>query len=339
MDREVYGEVYYDGTLGGLFTLLDRLWREKGAWSRRVRRPPSPLVRRGREAQGLLFDDGASGGLDAVTKTGGDGSSPVPPDSTLSLLPDPAALDGAAGILFQVSASAYDALVSAWMSGLPLEAPALRYALGVLAAAQGAVLAAEGGGPARSAAAGPACFAHAGPTAGSGGSVKPDAAPWYTREEARNGAERAAGNRGNDDCGAVLAIAYKVAHEIDRLMGFLRFKPDVRGRYLARCGPDYFVLPALAPHFTRRFGNTPWALIDERRGLALVQEGRGPRLLAAAGGRLWAETGQEPVFDPWEEIWRSYHRLINIESRKNPRLQRQFVPLRYREYLPEFRSD
>jgi probable DNA metabolism protein len=152
----------------------------------------------------------------------------------------------------------------------------------------------------------------------------------------------------------VRAVVYKVAHEIDRLMGFLRFTPDARGRYVARCAPDYFVLPALASHFTRRFGNTPWALIDERRRLALVQEGRGPRLLAAGEGRIWMEAGGEPGFvprdqdlrspdprglDPWEEIWRSYHRLISIESRKNPRLQRQFVPLRYRKYLPEFRSD
>jgi probable DNA metabolism protein len=132
-------------------------------------------------------------------------------------------------------------------------------------------------------------------------------------------------------------------------MGFLRFSPDGRGRYIARCAPDHFVLPALAPHFTRRFGAAPWAVIDEKRGLALVRDGRGARIAATGGGQIWAEAGEAPGLEsrnqdprgagPWEGIWQSYHRLINIESRKNLRLQKQFVPLRYREYLPEFRSD
>jgi hypothetical protein len=50
--------------------------------------------------------------------------------------------------------------------------------------------------------------------------------------------------------------------------------------------------------------------------------------------------GHEPRgLDPWEKMWQSYHRAVNIESRKNLPLQRQFIPLRYREYLSEFGSD
>jgi probable DNA metabolism protein len=198
------------------------------------------------------------------------------------------------------------------MSGLPLEAQALRYGLTVLAAAKGAA-----------------------------GSAGPEEAPrpWHTLAEARKGAEGAARNRGDGDCLAVLAAAYKVAHEINRLMGFLRFKPDARGRYIARCAPDYLVLPALTPHFTRRFGTAPWAIIDEKRGLVLLREGGEPRLMAAGGERAQAPEDIDPRdIDPWEEMWRSYHRVINIESRKNLRLQGQFIPQRYREYLSEFDS-
>jgi probable DNA metabolism protein len=205
----------------------------------------------------------------------------------------------AAGILFRVSADAYDALVHVWMSGRPLEGEALRYALRVLSAAK------------KAAAAGPG--------------------PWYGREEARRGAMAAARNRLDDDCRTVLAVSYQVAHEIDRFLGFLRFSPDSRGRYVARCAPDYFVLPALAPHFSARFGDTPWVIIDERRGLALIGEGRGEARLAAESGN--AESGEA---GSWEELWRRYHATISIESRKNPSLQRQFRPLRYRNYLNEF---
>jgi probable DNA metabolism protein len=219
------------------------------------------------------------------------------------------------------------------MSGLPVEGEALRYGLRVLTAAKEAVPAAA-------------------------------PIPWYAPGEARQGAAIAARNRLDDDCRIVLALAYKVTHEIDRLMGFLRFSPDVRGRYIARCAPDYGILPALAPHFSRRFGETtPWAVIDEKRGLALVREGQEPRILRTGEGPLFrGDSGlasqklesqnpesqsrgprvqnpwaQDPrVQDPWEELWQSYHRTISIGDRKNLTLQRRFIPRRYQDYLNEF---
>jgi hypothetical protein len=312
----------YDGTLEGLFALLDRLWTgglPEERRPRQVRRRtdgggPGP-VRQNPQA-GLFDGDPAGGGEEALSDDfrpapGGGFRTPPP------LLPDPTALDGAAGILFQVSADAYDALVYAWMSAFPIEAQALRYALTVLAAAEASGRA-DGG---------------------------KSGAPWYTRGGAREGAAPAARNRGDDDCRTVLAAAYKAAHEVDRLMGFLRFKPGLRGRYEARCAPDHFVLPALEPHFTRRFGGAPWAVIDEKRGLALIAEGE-PRIVFTGVDAPPGEgAGGEPRFraaegrDPWEKLWRSYHRAVNIENRKNLSLQRQFVPLRYREYLTEFDPD
>ncbi|MDR1445103.1 MAG: TIGR03915 family putative DNA repair protein [Treponema sp.] len=287
-------EAVYDGTLGGLFALLDRLWAlPEECRPRQIGRRPVP--------QADLFDEGAdsAAGEGAVSR----GSSPP------ELLPDPAVLDGAAGILYRVSADAYDALVYAWMSGLSVEGVALRYALRVLTAAKKAV---------------------------------PAAVPWYGREEARHGAAVAARNRLDDDCRTVLALAYKVAHEIDRFRGFLRFNPDARGRYTALCAPDYGILPGLAPHFSRRFGDTPWAVIDEKRGLALVREGREPRILVTGeaplgeNSRRGSPSPGPRVQDPWEKLWQSYHRTISIGGRENPALQRRFIPLRYRDYLNEF---
>jgi probable DNA metabolism protein len=97
------------------------------------------------------------------------------------------------------------------------------------------------------------------------------------------------------------------------------------------------VLPGLAGHFTRRFGETPWAILDERRGLALVRSlGEDARLIALEEvPRGIAVPGRD---DPWEEFWRNYHRVAANESRINPQLQRQFMPKRYWQYLPELRE-
>ena len=148
----------------------------------------------------------------------------------------------------------------------------------------------------------------------------------------RNAAKRAATDRSDGDVIAVLNAARKVWHEIHRLTGLLRFSLEQNGRYTARCAPDHFILPALAEHFTLRFGKTPWAIIDEKRGLCLSREDGGPARLSE-----WSlvTASEETQKDIWEDLWRLYHRSINNEARKNPDLQRQFMPERYHKYLTE----
>jgi len=167
----------------------------------------------------------------------------------------------------------------------------------------------------------------------------------------RVAAERAAGDRGDLDVLAVLRAAGKVRHEIHRITGFLRFVEGSDGVYTASCAPDHYILPALAEHFTMRFGETPWAIIDEKRRLCLCREGGGPSRLipwspdtpafpglrsASSGPQATASENNEN--DSWEGLWQLYHRSINNEARKNLRLQRQLMPERYQKYLTEFNN-
>ncbi|GHV88654.1 hypothetical protein AGMMS50267_10140 [Spirochaetia bacterium] len=220
------------------------------------------------------------------------------------------ALGRAAAELRECCPEAYENFVLGWMSELPVERELLLFARKVIAA-NGSSNTAEG--------------------------------------------RRAASDRGDTAVRTVLEAAYKVSHEIDRMRGFLRFAPDERGVYAARCAPDHFVLPALAGHFLPRFGETPWAIIDERRHLALVRLlDRKPELMTedaflstspsmdqmhpvrrtAASNAASADAASS-----WEDLWRTYHRAVNNESRKNPGLQRQFMPLRYWKYLTELQGE
>jgi len=150
----------------------------------------------------------------------------------------------------------------------------------------------------------------------------------------RNEAAKISLDRGDPDVLIVLKTAGKVQHEIHRLQGLLRFNPGKNGTYIARCSPDYFILPALAEHFTLRFGETSWAIIDEKRDLCLCRAKGGEALLVPYKEN--SELTQiEKNNDSWESLWQLYHRTINNEGRKNPRLQRQFMPEKYRKYLPE----
>jgi probable DNA metabolism protein len=343
---------YYDGALEGLFALLDR---------RRILRADEPVLKSSpvRKPPGELFEPscgGAYGGSDAGagdipgrntgpecpavrfdrrgrnrslidfwegrfpgTKPPAAGTAQEPPSSASVL---PAAVDlravSMAAELFELSAEAYYHFVACWMSGLPMETELVRFARRVMAAAEG-----KGG----------------------------------TGED-RAAADRICRDRNDPAVEKILTVSARVRREIHRLMGFLRFAPAEQdgkagprrssGLHLARCAPDYFILPALAEHFRLRFGAAPWLIIDEKRRLVLACNGAAPEL--ERYGSPWTALNADPVelsagqagpdgdgnvSGVWEDLWRNYHRSINNEARENPRLQRQFMPVRYRKYLPE----
>ena len=203
--------------------------------------------------------------------------------------------------LFELSVNAFDAVIQAWMSELPVTGEIVRFGRKVLAAADAAVFP------------NPRC-------------------PGEAESAQRRAAERAAGDSGDPVVRAVLEAAYKVSHEVDRLRGLLRFCPDGDGVYIARCEPDHFILPALGPHFKERFGQTSWVIIDEKRRLCLrCTEGRYLKL----SGTGQTVSAQKSAAGEWENLWRHYHKTINNESRNNPGLQKKFMPKRYWKYLTE----
>jgi probable DNA metabolism protein len=163
------------------------------------------------------------------------------------------------------------------------------------------------------------------------------------RAKNRDEANLAATDRGDGNVLAVLNEAGKVAHEICRLTGLLRFSPESGGVYTARCAPDNFILPALAEHFTLRVGETPWAIIDEKRGLCLRKTNGSEAILISLSSYLsgtaehFEKCSEKTGKDSWEDLWRLYHKSINNESRKNLRLQRQLMPERYQKYLTELK--
>jgi hypothetical protein len=240
----------------------------------------------------------------------------LPPDKAdIAIM---AALHASAGIdmavlppharrLFELSANAFEAIVHAWMSELAITAEIIRFGQKILAAADAA------NGP--EAAHQRAADAHQ-----------------RAADAHRRAADAAATDRGDADTRTVLEAAYKVWHEIHRLMGLLRFNPDEAGVYIARCEPDHLVLPALGPHFRERFGQTPWAIIDEKRRLGASCSGAGLEFFTTGDSPPSLENQPD---NEWENMWRHYHKTINNETRNNPNLQRRLMPQRYWKYLTE----
>ena len=220
---------------------------------------------------------------------------------------DPELPEPEAELLWRLCPEAFALALHARMSELPVGAAIFRFREKVLGAADSAGLS-----------------ANAGAAAGIG----------RTGIAMRRAALLAAEDHGDPDTGAVREAARKVEHEIARMRGFLRFAPGADGVYLAPCAPDHFILPALGPHFRKRFGGAPWTIVDEKRRLRLRHLPKKPFEFSGtdgSGARI-AGSGE------WERLWQRYHAAAGRKDRRNPELQRRFLPERYRKYLTEMRE-
>lgn len=126
---------------------------------------------------------------------------------------------------------------------------------------------------------------------------------------------------------------HKVHVEYDHMKGFLRFQQIDHLVFYARFAPDHNQLPLLISHLERRFSDQKMIVHDEKRQCALLYnlqrsiivpfcEADAPRLL---------EHRQDDQID----LFRQYFQTINIPERANPRLQANYMPHRYRKYMPE----
>ena len=189
--------------------------------------------------------------------------------------------------------------------------------------------------------------------------------------------------------GAITQTARKVAYEVHRFHGFLRFRqvrvgtwknacpntctsahtPDgdpgaeVADTLLSSCGnthasidecdgdfyyapiePDHNILALLVPHFTARFAGQKWFIHDRRRNLGAYYDGRECRLVsgveisdqlaASLQGRKAGSEDEEEML--CRELWQEYFTSTALEERKNEKLQKQHMPVRYWKYLTEF---
>lgn len=143
-------------------------------------------------------------------------------------------------------------------------------------------------------------------------------------------------NLADPDVNQVSRLRIKVWHELHRYYGFVRFR-EIGGSVLySRITPENDVLEMLAPHFADRFPNENWMIYDEGRKKVLLHP-KGGSCSIQKGAVLQAEKdGALTETEEYEELWKSFCRSITIQERKNPRLQQQLLPLKFRSNMPEF---
>jgi probable DNA metabolism protein len=147
-------------------------------------------------------------------------------------------------------------------------------------------------------------------------------------------------NYADDNVRRVASIAQQMYREKHRMEAFVRFEKTSDNLFHATIDPDFDVLPLIAPHFTKRYADQRWLIFDKRRRYGLYYdlqrtdivefESTGPQRNTAISATVLDE--REPLF---KLLWQSYFDHVNIPERKNMKLHRRHMPLRYWRYLSE----
>ena len=136
-------------------------------------------------------------------------------------------------------------------------------------------------------------------------------------------------------------ISRKVKKEAMRMMQFVRFQRTKDGMYFSGIEPKYDVLPLIIDHFQKRFADQQWLLYDLKRNYGAYYNKSTIEEVVLSSSEINRKTGQvsqnilEEGDAVYQTLWKSYFKNINIKERKNLRLQRQQMPRRFWQYLPE----
>jgi probable DNA metabolism protein len=130
----------------------------------------------------------------------------------------------------------------------------------------------------------------------------------------------------------IVTVSRKAGRELHRMKGLLRFEKLRDGAYFAKMEPDNNIIHPLALHFSKRLRAEDWFICDVRRRTA-ARWHKGALMLGAI------EQFTAPTLSDEEkavqELWKTFFGTIAIPERRNPRLQKSNMPMKYWKYLTE----
>ncbi len=136
-----------------------------------------------------------------------------------------------------------------------------------------------------------------------------------------------------------LEIDRRIANEVYHFLGFLRFgevqkNPSI---LLAGFAPENDILGQVTKHFADRFHREYFIIYDTGRKKATFHSRDGNWFMRELSDREARQLDEmSRVREEYEDLWKAFFDAIRIKERENPKLQQNNIPLRYREYMPEF---
>ncbi|WP_263833329.1 TIGR03915 family putative DNA repair protein [Sulfurospirillum oryzae] len=122
---------------------------------------------------------------------------------------------------------------------------------------------------------------------------------------------------------------------VHKMYGFTRFEELDDGTLYAKIETKFNIVPFLGDHFAKRLGKIPFIIHDVKRSLAFVKNDELREIRSIASFDAPTYSSDEEKF---KALWKSFFKAAAVESRYNPKLQQNWVPLLYRTYMSEFHA-
>ncbi|KAB3532714.1 TIGR03915 family putative DNA repair protein [Alkaliphilus serpentinus] len=126
-------------------------------------------------------------------------------------------------------------------------------------------------------------------------------------------------------------INQQVASEKHRMLGLLRFQLVENDLYYAPLAPDHNIIALMANHFAQRMSDQKWMIHDTKRCIAVVYDLK--EWIITPIDLPAPPVGKEEYL--YQQLWKEYYQSIAIKERRNPRLQKRCMPVRYWSFLTE----
>ncbi len=124
----------------------------------------------------------------------------------------------------------------------------------------------------------------------------------------------------------------KIGNESHRMKGFLRFNECKGGFFYAHFSPDNDIADLMLPHFVARFKDIPFVIHDVKRNILALYNGKETKVVKGTSAITVYLTERESYF---QGLWKTYYNTVNIIERKNLKLMKSFLPIKYWEHLTE----
>lgn len=138
----------------------------------------------------------------------------------------------------------------------------------------------------------------------------------------------------NDVC-TVFEMSRFVGREAHNYLGFVRFEELSNGVLMSKINPKSNVIPIIADHFSDRFRNEDWVIVDTNRNFAALHR-------HGIGHILISDISEEQVNSfsnvsdkelEFQQLWQCFFSTIAIKERANKKQQNLMMPYRYRKYM------
>ena len=139
------------------------------------------------------------------------------------------------------------------------------------------------------------------------------------------------------DVNRAFKLSRNAARECHHLLGFLRFQELENGILYGKVGPKNNILTFMMPHFADRLPIENFMIYDSVRNFfGIHPAGKQWYLVSGTDMHLPKQFKLSEEEMAYQMLFRHFCKTIAIKERENYELQKNLLPLRYREYMIEF---